>query len=158
MIVIARMGGRDANDLLNIELWPDNTVVAAHYRQADRDYHQATLAREKLQASAQVVKRLRETFWRVRPEDHASAQNSVPLGCHYVYDAGFDWEVVFVRPDKPAGSQLLEFVLPYPEYCQSAAAAKARTLINDAIQALPRSNVIQQFPSGRYHPLGTYSS
>jgi hypothetical protein len=150
-IIIARMGGKDANDQLNIEVRPTDQVVAAHYRGRDR----ALVAQESLHVSAQQAESLRRMLWRLRPDDGAPAQKTIPLGCHYVYDAGFDWAVAYLREDKPAN--FLEFTLPYPEYCNTPAYAEARELIGAVVGALPRSDVVQRFPPGKLHPLGTYS-
>lgn len=150
-IIIARMGGQDAEDLLNIEIRPTNEVAAAHYRGHDK----RPIAQENLKVSAQDVERLRRMLWRLRPDDGAPIQKIVPVGCHYVYDAGFDWAVVYVREDAPAN--MLEFTLPYPEFCKAPAYTAARRLIGDVLGALPRSTVVQRFPPGTYHPSGTYS-
>jgi len=145
-IVIARMGGEDAKDLLNIEVRPTNEVVVAHYRGHDK----ALVAQESLKVSVQDAERMRRMLWRLRPDDGAPAQKTVPIGCEYVYDAGFDWAVAFAREDKPAN--FLQFSLPYPRYCKTPAYAEARALITVVVGALPHSNVIEQFP-----PVGTHS-
>ena len=93
---------------------------------------------------------MRRMLWRLRPDDGAPAQKTVPIGCEYVYDAGFDWAVAFAREDKPAN--FLQFSLPYPRYCKTPAYAEARALITVVVGALPHSNVIEQFP-----PVGTHS-
>jgi hypothetical protein len=151
-IIIARMGGKDAEDTLNIEIRPTNQVVAAHYRGQDK----RPVAQDNLSVSAGQAERLRQMLWRLRPDDGAPAQKTIPLGCNYVYDAGFDWAVAYVREDRPA--DLVQFTLPYPEYCRTAAYTEARELIGAVVGALPRSTVVQRFPTGRFHPLGTYSS
>jgi hypothetical protein len=145
------MGGPDAKDLLNVEIRPTNEVVTAHYRGPDK----TLVAQENLKVSAQEVERLRQMLWRLRPDDGAPAQKTVPVGCHYVYDAGFDWAVDYVREDRPA--RFLEFTLPYSGYCKTPAYAEARQLIDDVLAALPRSDVVQRFPPGTYHPPSTYS-
>jgi hypothetical protein len=147
-LIIARMGGKGADDLLNIEIRPTNEVIAAHYRSPDKS---KPIAQEKLNVSADEAERLRGLLWRLRPD----AAQTTPVGCDWVYDAGFDWAVVYVREDRPAN--MLTFTLPYPEYCKTRDYAEARELIEAVVKALPRSNVIQRFPPGKYHPLGTYS-
>jgi hypothetical protein len=150
-LIIARMGGEDGEELLNVKLRPDNTVLVEHSRRGD----DRPLEQELLRPSAQAAEEVRHMLWRLRPEDSAPAQKTVPLGCSYVYDAGWDWSVVFWNPRKPA--ELPTFTLPYPEYCQPAAYKKARELIVDSLSALPSSEVVKHFPSGRLHPTGTYS-
>jgi hypothetical protein len=151
VIVLARVGGSDAKDLLNIEIRPNNQVIADHYRGRDKP----PVAHEDLHVSAQDVERLRRMLWRLRPDDGAPAEKAIPLGCHYVDDAGEEWQIGYARRDRPAHLELFE--LPYAEYCRSRAYIQARQLIADTINALPHSKVIEQFPSGRFHPLGTYS-
>lgn len=151
-IIVARMGGKDAEDLLNIEIQPTNKVVAAHYRGNDRT---TPVAEETSQVSASEAEYLRRMLWRLRPDDGAPTQKTIPIGCHYVYDAGWEWAVVYVREDRPA--DMLEFTLPYPEYCKTSAYSDAQQLIGKVLRALPRSDVVERFPPGRYHPLGTYS-
>jgi hypothetical protein len=145
------MGGKDAEDLLNVAILPTNEVVAAHYRGP----HKTPITQENLKVSAQDVERLRQMLWRLRPDDGAPAEKTVPVGFPYVYDAGFDWAVTYMREDKPAN--FIEFTLPYSGYCKTPAYTEARQLIAGVLGALPRSNVVQQFPPGSYHPLGTYS-
>jgi hypothetical protein len=150
-IIIARMGGKDAKDLLNIEVRPTNQVVAAHYG----GHHKTLVAQESLKVSVQDAEAMRRMLWRLRPDDGAPAQKTVPVGCHYIYDAGFDWAVVYVPDDKPAN--YLAFSLPYPEYCKAPAYMEARALITAIVGALPRSSVVERFPPGRFHPAATYS-
>ncbi|MGN6057896.1 MAG: hypothetical protein ACTHOI_04855 [Sphingomicrobium sp.] len=79
--------------------------------------------------------------------DGAPPQKTVPVGCDYVYDSGFDWAVVYVRADK-AGT-LLQFSLPSPKYCKASAYAKARGLITAVVGALPHSTVVERFSGKR---------
>lgn len=150
-IALARMGGKDGKDTLTIEIRPTNEIVVSHFRGQDK----TPVAQETGHLSGQQGESIRRMLWRVRPDYGAPAQKTIPLGCHYVYDAGYDWAVAYVRGDKPANFVI--FTLPYREYCQTAAYAQARDLIGAVLGALPRSNVIQGFPPGRFHPLGTYS-
>ena len=150
-ILLARMGGQDAGDTLNIEIRPTNQVVVLHTRGANR----RLVAQENFSVSANQAERLRQMLWRLRPDKGAPAQKTIPLGCNYVHDAGFDWAVAYVREDQP--KDLLEFTLPYPDYCKTAAYAEAQELITAVIAALPPSAVVQRFPAGRFEPLGTYS-
>ncbi len=150
-IALARMGGKDAKDTLTIEIRPTDEVVVSHSRGQDK----APLAQETGHLSGVKAESIRRRLWRLRPDDGAPAQNTIPLGCHYVYDAGYDWAVAYVRKDKPANFAM--FTLPYAEYCNTPAYAEARDLIRAVVAALPHSNVIQQFPSGRFHPVATYS-
>jgi hypothetical protein len=139
-IVIARMGGQDAKDLLNIEFRPTNQVVAAHYRGQDK----TLVAQESLKVSRQDAERLRRMLWRLRPDDGAPAQKTVPVGCYYVYDAGFDWAVAYVREDRPAN--YLQSSLPRAGECKAPEYAEARMLIATVVGALPPSNIVQRFP------------
>jgi len=148
-IIIARKGGQDWNELLNIEIRPTNQVVAAHYHGEDK----TPVAQESLKVSVQDAEQMRRVLWRLRPDDGAPAEKTVPVGCRYVDDAGFDWGVMYWREDKPAN--FLEFSLPYPEFCKAPAYREARALITAVVGALPRSNVVERFPPGRYRPAAT---
>src|SRR3954453_16720523 len=64
-IIIARMGGENWNDLLTIEIWPSNRVVAAHYRGQDMS---TPVAREVLPMREADIERVRQMLWRLRPD------------------------------------------------------------------------------------------
>jgi hypothetical protein len=150
-IVLARVGGSDGKDLLNIEIQPTGQLIASHIRDRDK----LPVAEEELHLSRPEVERLRTMLWRLRPDDDAPAEKTIPLGCHWVYDAGEEWQLGYARRDRPAN--LVLFALPYPEYCRSPAYFEARDLIGEVMRALPPSKVIQQFPPGRFHPFAIYS-
>jgi hypothetical protein len=146
-LIIARMGGENWEDVLNIEIWPSDRIVAAHYQGQDRT---TPIAREDLRMPTADIERVRRILWRLRPDEGAPAQRTVPVGCPYIYDAGFDWAVAYVRPDRPAS--LLQFTLPNPEDCKSSAYSEAKKIIGTAMRALPPSKVVEQFPAGRAQP------
>ena len=146
-LIIARMGGQDWKDQLNIEIWPSDRIVVAHYDEQDRN---TPVAHEDLQMPAADVERIRQMLWRLRPDDGAPAQKTVPIGCTFIYDAGFDWAVAYVRSDRPAS--LLQFTLPDPKDCKSSAYSEAEKIIGAALRALPHSKVLEQFEAGRKHP------
>lgn len=149
-IIIGRSAGSGGNDTLNIEVRPNNNILIAAYRKGNLE---TPAAREELQLSSAMAEGLRRMLWRLRPEDGASAQNSVPIGCRYVYDAGSMWSVTFVRAGDPV--DMVVFELPYPEYCKTPAYREAKQLIEQVLEALPRSEVVRRFPAGRYRALGT---
>src|SRR4051794_14544489 len=64
-LIIARMGGDNWNDLLNVEIWPSNRVVAAHYRGQDRS---TPVAHEDLPMREADIERVRQMLWRLRPD------------------------------------------------------------------------------------------
>lgn len=146
-LFIAREGGANWKELLNIEIWPSNRVIAAHYRGQDQT---TPIARENLRMSATDIERVRRMLWRLRPDDGAPAQKTVPVGCTYIYDTGYEWSVGYVRQDQP--TKLLQFSLPSPDQCESAAYAEAQKVVAAAMRALPASRVIEQFPTGRANP------
>ena len=150
-IIIARVGGKGGKDLLNIELRPTDSVEAVHYRGDDRT---KPVAQVTLQVSASEAQRLRRMLWRLRPDDGAPAQKTVPVGCDYIYDASGDWSIAYVGNERPA--DLNQFTLPYAENCKSTAYDEAQRLIGQVLAALPRSALVEQFPPGRLHPLATY--
>lgn len=149
-IIIGRSGG-SGKDLLNIEVRPNNKVVFAAYRKENME---TPAAKESLQLSPAKAESLRRMLWRLRP-DRASAQNSGPIGCRYVYDVGSMWSVAFLRAGDPA--HMVVFELPFPENCKAPAYGEARQLIEQVLRALPRSEVMHRFPDGRFRALGTYT-
>ena len=150
-IIMARVGGKGAKDLLNIELRPPDSVEAVHYLGDDRT---KPVAQVTLQVSASEVQRLRRMLWRLRPDDGAPAHKTVPMGCDYIDDASGDWSIAYVSNERPA--DLNQFTLPYAENCKSRAYGEAQRLIGQVLAALPRSALVKQFPPGRLHPLATY--
>lgn len=150
VIVLARVGGNDGEDLLNIEIHPTGDLLVSHTRnRAERP-----IAEERLHLSPLQLQRLRTKLWRLRPDNGAPADKSVPVGCRWVYDVGEDWQLGFVREDRP--EDLVIFALPYPQYCRSRAYVEARQLIAEVTRDLPASKVIQRFPPGRFQALGAY--
>jgi hypothetical protein len=151
-IVLAREGGTDGKEVLNIEILPGGEVVTARYRRPDM---KNPVAKEQLQLSSEDVGRLRLMLWRLRPDGAAPADKTIPLGCRYVFDAGSEWDVAYVREDRP--DELIMFSLPHREYCKTPAYAEARELIGAFLKALPSADLVERFPAGRSYPLGTYS-
>lgn len=150
-IIIGRGAGRDGEDTLNIEIHPNDDVLISAYRKGNRN---VPAAKESLKLASGRSEGLRRMLWRLRPADRASAQNSIPIGCRYVYDAGSMWSVIFMHADDPENMAIFE--LPYPDYCKTPAYGEAKKLIEQVLGALPRSGVVRQFPAGRYRSLGTY--
>lgn len=151
-IILGRSGGKSGEYILNIEVRPNNNVLVKTYHENSMS---APVAMERLQISPTKADGLRRILWRLRPGIKASDQNSVPIGCRYVYDAGSLWSVTFVRPDDLAN--LVVFQLPYPESCATPAYEEAKQLIQQVLGALPPSNVVRRFPAGRQRALGTYT-
>jgi hypothetical protein len=146
-LIITRSGGTDWGDLLNVEILPSDQIVVSHYRGGDQ---QTPIARENLRMPAADAEKVRRMLRRLRPDSDAPASKTVPLGCDYVYDAGFEWGVAYYHPDRPADLRL--FGLPAAGSCNPSAYAEAMGVITTSMRSLPRSRVIEQFPSGRTAP------
>lgn len=143
-LIITRSGEEDWNDLLNVEVLPSDQIIVSHYR--GRGDSQRTVARETLRMRAADVEKVRQMLWRLRPDPGAPATKTIPVGCDYVYDAGSEWGVAYYHPDRPA--ELILFGLPAAASCTPSAYANALAVITTSMGSLPRSRVIEQFPSG----------
>ena len=126
-------------DILNLDLQPDNRLHVIHMRGESRE----VVADERLEIPAEAAGRVRNMLWRVRPSNDASAENSIPLGCPPVSDTDPKMQVVFARNGPQY--ELEFFSLPTTHYCRTQAAADARELLDRVYRALPTSAVAAAF-------------
>lgn len=150
-IVLARSHENDGNDLLSIELNPTGDLLVSHYRREGRplppDFEDRLIADERLRISPLQLQRLRNKLWRLRPDDGAGVNQSIPVGCHWVYDGGEDWQLFFFRKERPEDAVIAS--LPYPRQCSSRAYVEARQLLAEVTRNLPASEILARFLPGR---------
>ena len=143
-IVIVQAAGERGEHLLNVELSPDDRVTATHTfgtGQVRRD--ERVIAKDSFGLRADTADDIRQMLWRLRPDTDAAADNTVPLGCHYIFDAAYETQIAYATPARPV---LPIFALPYVRDCQSESATEARALIAKSLRAFRDSKVITSFP------------